>query len=266
MAEPTTDHYELDHVALAAADTSDALRFLTGTLGGTIIFGGEGPGFRPMQVWIGDDTGDGMSIELLEPWDVEHNDFLARFVARHTAGPHHLTFKVPDLLAAIERLRGSGFGPVNIDLRDPEWKEAFILPREAHGTVVQLAESTRTFGTRAELLAHTAVHGPNMHPRWWVDPEPHTGPRGLLRRVVLSTPNLASAVGFFSGLLQGEVLSESDRVRHRSGASVELVWPGGARLRLEHRTDTAPGIDRLEVEGLVEPVELIGTCFAPATP
>lgn len=33
MAEPTTDHYELDHVALAAADTSDALRFLTGTLG-----------------------------------------------------------------------------------------------------------------------------------------------------------------------------------------------------------------------------------------
>ena len=184
---------------------------------------------------------------------------LPRFVARHTAGPHHLTFKVPDLLAAIERLRGSGFGPVNIDLRDPEWKEAFILPREAHGTVVQLAESTRTFGTRAELLAHTAVHGPNMHPRWWVDPEPHTGPSGLLRRVVLSTPNLASAVGFFSGLLQGEVLSES-------GASVELVWPGGARLRLEHRTDTAPGIDRLEVEGLVEPVELIGTCFAPATP
>ena len=49
-----TDRYDLDHVALAAADTSDALRFLTGALGGTVIFGGQAIGFRPMQVWLGD--------------------------------------------------------------------------------------------------------------------------------------------------------------------------------------------------------------------
>ena len=125
-----------------------------------------------MQVFVGDADGDGMSVELLEPWATEQNDFLARFVARHGAGPHHLTFKVPDLSAALERLRGAGFQPVNIDLSDPEWKEAFLMPREAHGTVVQLAETARDFGTRADLLAHVAEHGPNMHPRWWVDPEP----------------------------------------------------------------------------------------------
>ena len=91
-----TDRYDLDHVALAAADTRAALRFLTGDARRhRSSSAAQAIGFRPMQVWLGDRDGDGMPVELLEPWDVEQNDFLARFVARHGAGPHHLTFKVP---------------------------------------------------------------------------------------------------------------------------------------------------------------------------
>lgn len=251
------DRYDLDHVALAASDTSGALRVLTGDLGGTIIFGGQSVGFRPMQVWLGDDAGDGMSVELLEPWTVEANDFLARFVDRHGAGPHHLTFKVPDLLAALDRLRGVGFGPVNVDVSDPEWKEAFLLPREAHGTVVQLAETTNS-GSRAELLAYVREHGPNAHPQWWVDPTPPDGPAAKLRRVVMRSPNLSSAVAFFGGLLHGTQEAESER-------AVDLMWPGGARLRIEHHPNASPGIDRLEVEGLRQPLELIGTKFVRST-
>ena len=131
---------DLDHVALATRDVRDALDVLVGELGGTILFGGNSVGFRPMQLRLGDATG-GMNVELLEPWDVERNDFLERFVARHGAGPHHLTFKVDDLTATLERVRSSGYRPVNIDLSDPDWKEAFLHPREAHGTVVQLAEA-----------------------------------------------------------------------------------------------------------------------------
>ena len=249
-----TDTYDLDHIALAAPDTSDALRFLTGELGGTIIFGGESVGFRPMQVWLGSDDGDGMPIELLEPWDVERNDFLARFVARHGPGPHHLTLKVPDLRAALERVRAAGFHPVNIDVSDPEWKEAFLLPREAHGTVVQLAE-THHDETKAELLAYVREHGPNAHPRWWVDPAVPTG-KGTLRRVVLRTPALVPAVGFFSGVLQGDIEREDE-------ARVDLVWPGGARVGLEHQPGATPGVDRLEVEGLTEPRTMLGTRFVP---
>jgi methylmalonyl-CoA/ethylmalonyl-CoA epimerase len=251
------DQYDLDHVALAAPDTADALRALTGRMGGRVIFGGQAVGFRPMQVWLGDDHGDGMPVELLEPWDVDRNDFLARFLQRHGAGPHHLTCKVPDLLAAIERLRSAGFHPVQIDLRDPDWKEAFLMPREAHGTVVQLAETHGHPDTRAELLAHVAQHGPNMHPRWWVDPEPAAGPRCTLRRVVLRTPALASAVGFFAGLLQGDVEGET-------ATSADVVWPGGSRIRLEARDDAPPGIDRLEVEGLDGDMTLAGTRFCGA--
>jgi catechol 2,3-dioxygenase-like lactoylglutathione lyase family enzyme len=252
-----TAGYDLDHVAIAAADTSGALRFLTGRLGGTVIFGGQSIGFRPMQVWVGTVDGDGMPVELLEPWAVEQNDFLARFVTRHGAGPHHLTFKVADLAAALERVRGAGFHPVNIDLSDPQWKEAFLMPSEAHGTVVQLAESHGYPETRAGLLEQVAIHGPNTHPRWWSDPPPADHPPARLRRVVMRTPMLATAVEFFAGILEGDIERES-------AERVDLVWPRGARIGLEQRSDAPPGVDRLEVEGLDEEHTVIGTHFVPA--
>jgi methylmalonyl-CoA/ethylmalonyl-CoA epimerase len=248
--------FDLDHVALAAADTADALRFLTGPLGGTVIFGGQSIGFRPMQVWVGTRDGDGMPVELLEPWATDRNDFLARFVVKHGAGPHHLTFKVKSLDAALERVRAAGVTPVNIDVSDPEWKEAFVMPKEAHGTVVQLAESHGHPERRAELLEHVAANGPNMHPRWWSDPAPAEGPPARLRRVVLRTPVLTDAVEFFGTTLEGVIERES-------AERVELVWPRGARIALEHDADAAPGVDRLEVEGLRGERVVIGTRFVP---
>ena len=248
--------FDLDHVALAATDTADALRFLTGDLAGTIIFGGQSIGFRPMQVWVGTQDGDGMPVELLEPWATERNDFLARFVAKHGAGPHHLTFKVKTLDAALDRVRAAGLTPVNVDVSDPEWKEAFLMPKEAHGTVVQLAESHGHPEGRAELLDHVAASGPNMNPRWWSDPSPPAGPPARLRRVVLRTPVLADAVVFFGTMLEGVVERESaDRI--------ELVWPRGARIALEQHVDAPPGVDRLEVGGLRAARTVIGTHFVP---
>ena len=251
------DRYHLDHVALAARDTTPAFRFLTGELGGTILFGGQSIGFRPMQVWVGDASGDGMSIELLEPWEVERNDFLARFVKRRGSGAHHMTFKVPDLLDAVDRAREWGVTPVKVDVSDPGWKEAFLMPADAHGTVVQLAESPTEFTTRAELLAYVHEHGPNQHPRWWSDPPPTAGPPAHFRRAVLRSPSLDATVSFFSEFLHGEIEAKRD-------GRVELVWPTGSRIAIESHPDALPGIDRLEIEGLAAPVELIGTRFVPA--
>jgi catechol 2,3-dioxygenase-like lactoylglutathione lyase family enzyme len=250
-----TDRYDLDHIALAAADTAPALQFLTGALGGTILFGGQAVGFRPMQVWLGSPDGDGMPVELLEPWAVEQNDFLARFVARHGAGPHHLTFKVPSLADALVRVRGAGFHPVNVNMTDPQWMEAFLMPREAHGTVVQLAEAHGHPETRKQLLDHVAANGPNPSPRWWTDPAPPSG-HGTLRRIVLRTPSLPSALSFFAGVLQGDVEQET-------ATSADLVWPRGGRIRLEVNGDGLPGVDRLEIIGLETEHTVVGTRFAP---
>lgn len=248
--------HDLDHVALADRDTAPALRFLTGTLGGTVTFGGQSTGFRPMQVWVGTADGDGMSVELLEPWEVARNDFLARFLDRHGPGPHHLTFKVASLAAAIDRLERASRAVVNVDVSDPEWKEAFVLPRDAHGTVVQLAESNHDHGSRRDLLAHVAAHGPNANPRWWVDPAPASGPPARLRCVVLRTPDLDDALSFYGDLLGGEVVE-------RDATGAELCWPRGARLRVEAHVGSPAGIDRLEVDGLAQAHEVAGTRFVP---
>ncbi len=250
------DGFDLDHVALAATDVAPALQFLTGRLGGTVLFGGHAIGFRPMQVLVGDKSG-GMKIELLEPWAVERNDFLARFLVRHRHGPHHLTFKVPDLEHAIERCRTAGYRPVNIDRSDPHWKECFLLPKEANGTVVQLAQAAREFPDRAALLDHVRAHGPDCSPQWWVDPPPAEGAVSFLRCVVLRTPSITAALALFGGLLDGAVTrDEPDRA--------DLTWPGGAVLAFELHAQGPPGIDRLEIEGLEAEVSFIGTRFVPA--
>ena len=253
-----TSQYDLDHIALAAADTAPVLRFLTGRCGATVLWGGQAIGFRPMQVFVG--TGrEGMKIELLEPWAVEHNDFLERFVARHVHGPHHLTFKVPDIEAAIERFRGAGFKPVGIDLRDPEWKECFLLPKEAHGTVVQLAEANGTdfdFPDPVAMLDAIRREGANGNPRWWGDPAAPEGDPLVLQRVVIRSPALSSALGFFAGMLHGHVERETaDRV--------ELSWPSGAAIAIAEHHEALPGVDRLEIAGLDADVEVLGTRFAP---
>ena len=49
---------------------------------------------------------------------------------------------VEDLPAAVAEARAAGLRVVGEDYRDPAWQEAFISPRSAHGTIVQLAQSS----------------------------------------------------------------------------------------------------------------------------
>jgi len=232
---------KLDHVALATRDASGPLDILVGELGGLVLSGGHGVGFRPMQVFVGDDTG-GMKIELLEPWEPERNDFLERFITRHGAGPHHLTFKVLDLAATLDDVRAAGCSPVGIDLTDPQWREAFLTPKEAHGTVVQLAQSDAPLTSPLEEYRFAAKHGSGGDPLWWPEPPPRASVPSFLRRVVLRTPSLPATEEFFTGLLRGETVATGR-------GWTELAWPGDGHLRIEEHADTPPGIDRLELDG-----------------
>jgi methylmalonyl-CoA/ethylmalonyl-CoA epimerase len=231
----------LDHVALATHDAGAALSVLVSQWGGTILFGGQAVGYRPMQIRLGD-AEEGMTVELLEPWEAERNDFLARFLARNGEGPHHLTFKVDSLAEMLDRVTEAGLTPVGVDLSDPTWKEAFLHPREAHGTVVQLAETTYDDVSFAELFAHVRAHGPDGNPRWWPEPAPSTDTavRVALRRVVLATPDIGATLTFYERLLDGEVVDTGE-------GWAEVAWPGGGRLRLEAGRG-AGGVTRLEAD------------------
>ncbi|HZU04817.1 MAG TPA: methylmalonyl-CoA epimerase [Chloroflexota bacterium] len=81
-------------------------------------------------------------IELLEPIDPEGT--VARFLARHGAGLHHLCFEVDDLEAAIAALAARGIELID---RQPQpgaqGRVAFLHPRAGHGVLIELQE-TRT--------------------------------------------------------------------------------------------------------------------------
>jgi catechol 2,3-dioxygenase-like lactoylglutathione lyase family enzyme len=249
---------DLDHVAVATTDIAATLGTLVGELGGVVYAGGDGYGFRWVQVRLGDPGArGGMTVEVLVVWQPDVNDFLDRFVARHGPGQHHLTFKVKDLEDTLRRVESAGFRPVGVDLRDPWWKEAFLQPREAHGTVVQLAEVHPDHPGTAEMVTAALADGPTGEPVWWPPPPPRAAAPATLRRVVMATPSLTAAVAFFAGLLQGDVVAETDE-------AVELAWPGGGRIRLEQDRTATPGFLRLEGdhEGTARVFDVSGARFS----
>jgi methylmalonyl-CoA/ethylmalonyl-CoA epimerase len=113
---------------------ADAEAILAGELGGHSTFGMTTDEFRFWH-WRYEGGGD---LEILEPAGAD--GFLHRFLAQRGPGIHHVTFTVPSLVDACERARAHGYSIVGYDDSDPEWKEAFLHPRQAQGIVVQFAE------------------------------------------------------------------------------------------------------------------------------
>ena len=218
---PGAGFVDLDHVAIAAERQSDVWPRYIGELGATWVAGGQGFGFAPAQVRFA----GGMRLEVLEPFDVERNDFLRRFLDRSGPGPHHLTFKLADLDATIEGARSIGMEPIGIDRSDPEWQEAFLHPKQAFGIVVQLAQA-------GEL---------------WDSPPPPELPvaraasPATLTHLTHLVADLTAAVELFQGLLGGrETESLTPQYPVTAGASVDLAWPGPGRIRLvQPETGTA---------------------------
>ena len=246
---------DFDHVALATTDIGAALDVAVGDLGGVVAHGGDGYGFRWVQTRLGTAT-TGMTIELLVVWQPEVNDFLARFVDRHGNGVHHMTFKVDNLESMLERARALGLHPTGVSLDNPQWREAFLQPREAHGTVIQLAQTESAAGDFAQLVDRAATTGiADGTPAWWPAPPARAEVPAVLRRVVIGGPARARARDFFSGFLDAEIIHDDD-------ASTDLAWPGG-----QVRIVDAPGagVLHLEATGLAtRTVSLSGTTIRAA--
>lgn len=128
---------KLDHVAIAVRSVRDALPLYRDMLSGEYHQGGNehAGGFR----WVQFVYPDGGKLELLEP--LGEDSFLHEFLDKRGEGVHHITFMVRDIEQLVERLRTEGYRIVSENYQYPEWKEAFIAPASAHGTVVQLVES-----------------------------------------------------------------------------------------------------------------------------
>lgn len=162
-ADPTVVAHELsqvtsgaifDHVAHAARRIHDVLPLYRDALDGELVHVAEHDelGYRTVHVRYA----NGSKIELLEPLD--DSTFFERFLDRNPAGGlHHVTFRVPDLGAAVEAVRRAGFEVFGVSRARPEWQEAFIHPRVACGALVQLAEVAPGFPPRMTAPAVEAM-------------------------------------------------------------------------------------------------------------
>jgi methylmalonyl-CoA/ethylmalonyl-CoA epimerase len=206
---------DLDHVAVGCERLADLWPRYAGDLGGAYGGGADSPGFRFAQAVYA----NGMKVEALEPLNVHENDFLRRFLDASGPGPHHCTFKVPDLRAAITRAEANGYGVLVGRLDDPSWQEAFLHPKQACGIVIQLAYSA---GDGDELAAQ-----PQLAP--W--PAPRVAP-ATLDCVVHLVADLAEGRRLFVDVLHGRVAGEG-------AAWFEAVWPGGGRIRVQEPADDA---------------------------
>jgi hypothetical protein len=205
---------DLDHVAVAVETHTDAWPRYAGDLPPARWIGGGGTaGFASYQV----EYANGMKVEVLEPFNVEHNDFLRRFLDRNGPGPHHLTFKVKSLTDALAEAERAGYRPVGVNLANAWWKEAFLHPKDAPGIVVQLAESNEggDWG------------GDRENPAWL--PAPRTERPAALVHVAHALADLDEGRRLFVDLLNGRPQAEGEDAGIRW---IDLAWPGPGRVRL----------------------------------
>ncbi len=142
-----------DHIAFGVPSIDATAPFLVERLGGRPYARGPGRGF----VWKQWRFAGGGVLEVLEP-DGPPGGFLHRFLVQRGAGIHHVTFKVPDIGAAMRRAAALGYDAIGFDDSFPGWKECFIHPKQAQGIVVQLAESDPALDDGAEYVSR---FGPN---------------------------------------------------------------------------------------------------------
>ena len=69
---------------------------------------------------------------------------MAKFLEKRGEGLHHIAIRVPDIEAAMERLKANG-----AELIDQEWrigggghKVAFVHPKTSNGILIELVERT----------------------------------------------------------------------------------------------------------------------------
>jgi methylmalonyl-CoA/ethylmalonyl-CoA epimerase len=128
---------QIDHVAIAVRSVASAKPFYVDALGATFLFAGDNvrQGFR----WAQFRFPHGGKIELVTP--IDDDGFVQRFLDKRGEGVHHVTLKVPDIARAIDHLREQEIELMRVSIEHPSWKEAFIHPRDAHGVLIQIAQS-----------------------------------------------------------------------------------------------------------------------------
>lgn len=127
---------KIDHLGIAVRSLDEALRFYRDQLGLNVTMR-ETVAQEKVNVAmlpVGEPR-----IELLEP--TESDSVIGKFLDKHGEGLHHVALKVPDLDAAVERLRASGARLLN----EPRvgaggHSYVFVHPSSTGGVLIELIQ------------------------------------------------------------------------------------------------------------------------------
>jgi methylmalonyl-CoA epimerase len=132
-----TGSNSIDHLGIAVRSIDRALEFYQEQLGLSV---GVRETVEHEKVHVAMLPLDGSRIELLEP--TEADSPVGKFLDKRGEGLHHVALKVPDLNAAVERLRASGARLLN----EPRAGAGghlyvFVHPASASGVLLELIQA-----------------------------------------------------------------------------------------------------------------------------
>ena len=125
----------IDHVAIAVPERTPAIERYLNHLGGGSVASGRRAGITIDQVSFS----RGTKLEIVGP-DPEspERERTYDFLKKYGSVVHHVTVLVESVEDAVAALKSAGVRPVGVHLDDPRYQEAFVLPQQGGGVMVQL--------------------------------------------------------------------------------------------------------------------------------
>jgi methylmalonyl-CoA epimerase len=130
--------FALDHLGIAVRSLVDA-KAIYEKLG--LVLSPEevvaGENVRVVMVPVGETR-----LELLEP--TSEDSVIARFIAKRGEGLHHISIRVPDLEAAVQKLKSGGARLVSNEIKIGAGGHRYIFlhPSSTAGVLIELVEAS----------------------------------------------------------------------------------------------------------------------------
>ncbi len=132
----------VDHVGIAVPDLEAAIAFHTRVLGGTVSHRETNTDQGVEEAMIS--YGTGAQIQLLAPLTADST--IAKFLDRSGPGLQQLAYRVTDVEAVSDRLRGAGLRLLFAEPRrgTADSRINFVHPKDTGGVLVELVQPAAT--------------------------------------------------------------------------------------------------------------------------
>ena len=126
----------LDHVGIVVHNLDESLHTYCNEFGFQLLERVQIPEQLVEAAFL---DGGNSTLELIAPTDTKSGT--ARFLASRGEGTHHLCYEVDDIAAVVHMLREQGVRLIDEEpRRGVHGLVAFVHPKAAHGTMIELLE------------------------------------------------------------------------------------------------------------------------------